>query len=128
MRRLLFLLLLLCPFTAKAQPFLGPVSSNAIEGSHVFCSVTCKLFTASLTNESTAGYWMIFDSASDPADGTLTTAPKYCWYWPASQSNGWSWPLGGAQFFKGVVFVYSTGADCLHKTESATAFFTAQTQ
>ncbi len=118
-----------------AQPSIPPLSSTAVEGSHVFCKGPCKLYSLSVTSGASAGYVMVFDLAADPSDGALSTAPKYCWNWPAATGQGYLWPLGnengppsGAQFYNGLVLVYSTGANCLAKTESATAFFTVQVQ
>jgi hypothetical protein len=128
---------LLLPIAAKAQSILVPQSSTAIEGSHVFCQGPCKLYSASVTTGSTAGFFMIFDANSVPADGALVTAPKYCWNFPASTGQGYTWLIdggnrsdapSGAQFLNGLTVVFSTGADCLHKTLSATAFFTVQVQ
>ena|ERR1700761_7178599 len=128
---------LLLPIAAKAQPILPPQSSSAIEGSHVFCTGPCKLYSASVTTGASAGYFMIFDANSVPADGALVTAPKYCWNFPASTGQGYTWQIdggnradapSGAQFLNGLTVVFSTGADCLHKTLSATAFFTVQVQ
>ena len=136
--RAIVALSLLLPCLAVAQPILVPQSSTAIEGSHVFCTGPCKLYSASVTTGASAGYFMVFDATSVPADGALTTAPKYCWNFPASTGQGYTFILGGtgqapgapsgAQFLNGLVVVFSTGADCLHKTLSATAFFTAQVQ
>lgn len=136
LRLFVFLALLLAGASARAQGVIIPQSSTAIEGSHIFCTAQCKIFSMSLTTGSSAGYLMLFDLNSVPADGALVTAPRYCWYFPATSSVGYTWPLGGpgaqaaqgAQFVNGLTLVFSTGADCLHKTLSATAFFTVQVQ
>jgi hypothetical protein len=114
--------------TSQAQQAIIPSSSNVIEGSHIFCTSTCKLYTLSVTSGASAGYVEVFNLNFDPADGSLSSnPPAYCWNWPASTGQGFQWPVG-AQFTAGMTVVYSTGADCLHKTESATAFFTVQVQ
>jgi hypothetical protein len=76
---------------------------------------------------------MLFDANAVPADGAVK--PVYCWNWPASTGQGFSWPISavngppaGAQFYHGLVVVYSTGANCTTKTISNTAFFTVQVQ
>jgi len=141
MRALLTLLLLL-PFAASAQNYaLVPQSSLVLEGSHVFCQGTCKLYSASITTGGVGGFFMIFDAPSDPPNGALVqpvpgarqAAPKYCFPFPANFGQGYSWsglgaPNNGALFQTGLVLVFSVGADCMHKTESATANFTVQTQ
>lgn len=113
--------------SAMAQDAAIPISSSAIEGSHVFCSGACKLFTLSVTSGAAVGFVEVFNLNADPPDGALTKPPAYCWNWPASTGQGFTWAVG-AQFLSGLTVVYSTGADCLHKTESATAFFTVQIQ
>jgi hypothetical protein len=111
-----------------AQPAaVTPVNSLVIEGSHTFCGGACKLYTLSVTSGSSAGFVEVFNLNFDPSDGALTQPPTYCWNWPASTGQGYTWAIG-AQFTAGMTVVYSTGADCLHKTESATAFFTVQIQ
>ena len=120
---------LACSFIghASAQTSIQALSSSAIEASHVFCTGPCKLFTTSLTTGASSGFFMVFDASSVPADGSLTTAPIYCWAWPANTGQGYTWPVG-VQTSKGLVAVFSTGANCLTKTGSATAFFSAQVQ
>ena len=139
-RILLAVFLIASSHMASAQTnSLIPNSSRVIEGSHVFCTAACKLFSASLTTGASSGFLMIFDSPSDPPDGPLVNpakgakqaSPKYCWPFPSATGQSYSWgslgaPWGGAQFQTGMVIVFSTGSDCLHKTESATAFFTVQ--
>jgi hypothetical protein len=112
---------------AEAQTAYPPLASQAVEGSHVFCLAPCKLYTLSVTSGASSGYVMVFDAATVPADGTVSPGPAYCWNWPASTGQGFTWPFG-VQFRNGMTVVYSTGADCLHKTLSATAFFTVQVQ
>jgi hypothetical protein len=86
------------------------------------------MYTASLTTGASSGFWMVFDAAAAPADGALRVAPKYCWPWPANTGGGWAWPNGGIPFQNGLTMVFSTGADCLHKTGSQTAFWSVQVQ
>lgn len=125
--RLLVFLAALPPGATSAQTAIIPIGSSAVEGSHVFCTAPCKLYTLSVTSGASAGFVEVFNLPADPADGALTKPPTYCWNWPANTGQGYTWPVG-AQFLSGLTVVYSTGADCLHKTESATAFFTVQVQ
>ena len=104
-----------------------PALSSGTTGTWNPCQSRCTLWTASITSGASAGYWMVFDSPTTPADGTLKVQPKYCWYWPANFSNAWFWP-GGIPWQTGLTMVFSTGADCSHKTTSNTAFFTVQVQ
>ena len=138
MTRILALLgMIFAPALALAQtPPSYTISSTAIEGSHIFCSQGgCRLWSLTVTTNASAGYLLVFDSSTDPADGALSppsaggpgTTPAYCYAWPAGYSANISWP-SAVQFRRGLTAVFSTGADCVHKTESATAFFTAQVQ
>jgi hypothetical protein len=121
--RFLSLALLICllsGFCVRAQPLAPPVSSAAVESSHVFCQAECSLWSASITTAASAGLWMVFDAAAAPADGAV--APKYCWEVPATSSRDFA-PPTGARFQVGLVFVFSTGSSCVTKAASATAFF-----
>lgn len=109
--------------SAQAQTALQPQASTAIEGHHTFCQGPCSLATVTLTTGASSGFLMIFDASSDPADGTVT--PKYCWPWPANYGSSFSWPFP-AKMLNGLVIVFSVGANCVTKTESATAFFSSQ--
>ena len=115
------------PAAAQVQMPSVPAASSGLAGATTFCQSRCTLWTASITTGSIAGYWMVFDTPNVPADGVLKIQAKYCWYWPANYSNGWFWP-GGIPWVTGLVFVFSTAADCAHKTTSQTAFFTVQVQ
>lgn len=79
----------------------------------------------SVTTDSTAGYVLIFDATSAPADGSVT--PKDCYEIPANQSLAVSWNNNPEPFTTGIVFVFST-TGCFTKTISNTAFFSVQVQ
>jgi hypothetical protein len=137
MRIIAFLAVLLsgnAAFSQTTTPILPTVSSTAIEGSHTFCTAQCKLWTLTVTSGSVAGFVLVFNLSTDPADGSLSpptpgapaTTPAYCYPWPANYSGSISFP--GTQFTNGLTVSYSTGANCVTKTESSTAFFAAQVQ
>jgi hypothetical protein len=125
MRRILLsLALALATTQAQAQSSIQSQSSVAIEGNHIFCQAPCSLATAVVTSGTSAGFFLIFDASADPANGT-GQQPRYCFPMSANSGNNFVWQLP-SRFLNGVVFVFSTGANCTTKTESATAFFTAQ--
>lgn len=125
MRYVLALLIATFAIPAHAQVTTQSCNSTAIEASHICKTAKGVLDQASVTTGASAGFWMIFDSATDPADGTV--APAKCWQVAASSSLGVG-PLLGITFNKGIVFVFSTGASCATKTESSTAWFSGQAQ
>jgi hypothetical protein len=75
-------------------------------------------------NSSTAGYLLVFDASSAPADGTVT--PKFCYEMAANTTLQESWQYG-VPFVNGVTLVYSS-TGCFSKTASATAFMAGQSQ
>jgi hypothetical protein len=100
-----------------------PIYSSAAEASHVLKASPGTLFGLSVTS-SAAGYVLVYNSKTVPADGAVT--PIACYYlssgpgslgvvatpFPISMSTGIS------------VAFSSTG--CFTQTSSATAFFSAQ--
>lgn len=124
-RFFLALLLIVLSGATHAQVVVPGAASTAVEGSHIFKIAGGTLWSGSITVGASAGFWMIFDSATVPADGAVT--PMYCWQVAANTSLGASWPAG-ARFGSGITMAFSTGANCVTKTVSATGFFMAQVQ
>jgi hypothetical protein len=120
--------LLLCG-TAHAAPLGNPivsVQSAATEGSHVLKASAGLLNGFNATNTGgSAGYVLLIDSATVPADGAVT--PKFCYALPAASTTGASWISYPAPFNNGIVIVFSTSG-CFTKAISANAFFSAQVQ
>jgi len=119
------LLLIVLAVPAQAQITTQPCNSTAIEASHICKAAKGVLDQASITTGASAGFWMLFDSTTDPADGAVV--PAKCWQIAANSSLGIG-PLANIAFNKGIVFVFSTGANCVTKTESSTAWFMGQAQ
>ena len=123
------LLSLMAGHAPAASPILGnpvnTVQSTATEGSHILLAVPGNLLGFSATSGTTAGYILLIDSATVPADGAVT--PKYCYALPASQTIGASWFNFPAPFANGIVIVFST-TGCFSKNISTTSFFNAQVQ
>lgn len=125
MRYILALFLLGFAFPAHAQLTTQPCNSTAVEASHVCKTGPGWLDQAAVTTGASSGFWMIFDATSDPADGTV--APAKCFQVGANSTTGIG-PGLSMKFNKGIVFVFSTGASCVAKTESSTAYFMGQAQ
>lgn len=125
MRYILALLLILAVFPAQAQVTTQPCNSTAVEASHICKAAKGVLDQASVTTGASAGFWMIFDSPTVPADGAVVPAKCYSIAATSSLTIG---PLLNIPFNTGIVFVFSTGANCATKTASATAWFMGQAQ
>lgn len=138
MKRLALALLasMLCVASAGAQSPLqcvvpynagaAPVISAATEGSHILKASPGCLLAAYATTGATAGYLMIFNSATVPADGAVT--PQNCIYIPATTSIALNWaPQPPEWYSTGISAAFST-TGCFTKTLSATAFIHALVQ
>jgi hypothetical protein len=119
------LLLIMLAAPAHAQQTGQPCNSAAIEGSHICKAAKGVLDSAAVTTGASAGFWMIFDSATVPADGAVVPAKCFSVGATSSLSIG---PGLNIPFNTGIVFVFSTGANCATKTVSATAWFMGQAQ
>ena len=102
---------------------LLPHQSTALEGSHVWSTSAANGYDFAVTTGASAGFLELFDLAADPPNGAVQ--PILCRAVPANSSVEIDRSLLPIQFAIGVVEVLSTGADCLHKTESATGFLEA---
>ena len=111
--------------TAAATNAIVPIASTALEGSHVFKVSAGNLYSYSVTTAGTAGYVLVFDSATVPADGAVT--PKRCSPVAANTEFTRSPPLVPEGFASGISMAFST-TGCFSKTTSATAFFSADFQ
>jgi hypothetical protein len=102
-----------------------PPSATAVAGSGIVLSATPDSLTGlEVTSGATAGFVLVFDSATVPGDGTV--APALCHQMLASTS--WEMPIDPLQppfFHLGVSVVYSS-TGCFTKTASATAFISGQ--
>ena len=100
---------------------ITPLASTAAESSHVFKASAGSAYSIYVTTGATAGYLMIFNATSAPADGAVT--PIDCVQAAAEATVGVS--SAGAPpdaFSTGITAVFST-TGCFTKTASATAFF-----
>lgn len=105
-----------------------PIVSSVLEGSHVLKAAPGCILSGYVTIDSTtAGWLMLFNSATVPADGAVT--PQDCIYInTAPGSIGLNWaPLPPEWFSVGISVAFSS-TGCFTKTVSAHAFFHALVQ
>jgi hypothetical protein len=96
-----------------------PVVSSTAEASKVFKASAGNLYAYQVTTGALAGYVMIFNTTSAPADGAVT--PTKCVVVPAGATVGVS--ADPPEYFStGITAVFST-TGCFTKTASATAMF-----
>lgn len=111
--------------TATSTPTtVAPAQSTALESNHVLKSSAGTLYSVVVNVGSTAGYLMLFNATSAPADGAVT---PYSCYGPLTTSSPTSFDFTGAPatFTTGMTVVFST-TGCLNKTASATVSFNWQ--
>lgn len=112
--------------TSTAAAAIVPVVSTAAEGSHVLKASAGNLYGVYATVGASAGYLMVFNATSAPADGAVT--PLVCVPVAANQVTSFSFPGGvPARFGTGITAVFST-TGCFTKTISATAFISGMVQ
>lgn len=97
------------------------VASTAVEASHVLKASAGSLYGMSITTSTVAGYVLLIDATTAPADGAVT--PAKCYQIPSGSTIGILFePLA---FTTGIVTVFST-TGCFTKTASATAYFSGE--
>lgn len=105
--------------SASSAVAVTPVVSTAAEANHVLKAGAGNLYGLSVTTGATAGYILLFNATSAPADGAV--APLFCYSIPASTSAGIAYNVPAA-FSTGITASFSS-TGCFTKTASATAFF-----
>lgn len=114
------------PASAAGSVGVPPVNSTTTESNHVLKASAGALYNITVTIGASAGWLLLFDATSAPADGAVTPA-----YWYPVATNGTfgaiavSWPAVPLKFSTGIVAVFSTTGP-FTKTASATAQFSAQ--
>lgn len=99
------------------------VATTALASSLVVSAGTGNLLYLNVVNGASAGFVMVFNATSAPADGAVT--PALCYTMAANSTlqlptNAIAQPF----FATGIVVVFST-TGCFSKTASATAFIAA---
>jgi len=114
-----------CPggITACFRSSNVPVNSATTESSHVFKASSGTLFGLSVTSSS-AGYVLIYNSATAPSDGSVT--PVACYYLAGSPGTlGIAFTPFPLRMSTGISVVFSS-TGCFTQTSSSTAFFTGE--
>lgn len=104
---------------------ITPSVSTATEGSRVLKASAGNLYRISITTGGSAGYLMVFNATSAPADGAVT--PAICRVIAANSSLEVNFSNMPSRFTTGITAVFST-TGCFTKTVSATAMFEGWTQ
>lgn len=108
--------------SSDAMDGLTLVSSTALEASHILKATTGNLYRLTVIVGASAGFLLLFDATSVPADGSVT--PAYAVPIAANSSVSLDWTSAPGHFANGIVAVFSTTAP-FTKTASATAAFFA---
>lgn len=107
--------------TAGAAAGITPVVSAAVESGHVLKASAGNLYSVYATVSSTAGYLMVFNSTTVPADGAVT--PLQCMQVPANSTTGLNFNPGPVEVYSTGISVAFSTTGCFTKTANATAFF-----
>lgn len=110
--------------TSDANAAITAVVSTAAESNHVLKASAGNLYGVSVTSGATAGFLMVFNATSAPADGAVT--PIQCVVVPANNTVGLTFNSGPPDAYStGITAVFSS-TGCFTKTASATAFFSGR--
>lgn len=115
--------------TAAATGGIVPIVSSSAENNHVLKGTPGNLYSVYATNlTSTAGFLLVLNSATSPADGAVT--PLECAPLPANGAASISYNSGPpAVFSTGITAVITSAATCFTKTTGAiTAFIKGSIQ
>lgn len=112
---------------STASGSLTPTVSAAVTGGVVYKASAGNLYSVTVTAGASAGYLLMFNSTTVPADGAVT--PQQCIPVAANAGLTWDAVSGGVpeRYTVGIVGVFST-TGCFTKTISATAFLRAKFQ
>jgi len=104
--------------SASATSGLSTSASSAVASSLVLKGSAGNLFAVNVSSGASAGFVLIFNATSAPADGAVTPAKCYVLAANTTLALQWTTPV---QFGTGITVVFST-TGCYTKTASATAF------
>lgn len=113
--------------TQPALAGLTPAPTSAASGSLVVKASAGKLYSAGITTGGSAGYLLIYNATSAPADGAVT--PQACIQVDANKTWMGDFVTAGIPetYTTGIVMVFST-TGCFTQTSSSTAFLRAKYQ
>ena len=106
------------------QAAIPATPSTALEASHVLKASAGTLYSVKVVTTTTAGWLLIFNATSAPADGAVTPIDFYQVGASTFLDVAWPTPLAANA---GLTVVFSTTGP-FTKTGSATAAFSAQVQ
>lgn len=112
------------PSSAAANA-IAPVAAGFVGAAYVLCVSACNMYGLNVVAGASAGYVMLFNATSTPADGAVT--PVYCMPIAANQGMEASWRNIPKRMTVGATLVFST-TGCFTKTASGTAFLSADFQ
>lgn len=112
--------------TASGSSAIAPWPTTAPAASWTLKNGGGNLYGLDVTSGTVAGYVMLFDTASVPADGAVT--PVKCWPLAASSSLTQRWNGGPPLLFRNGIQVVFSSTGCFTKTGSATAFVSGEIQ
>lgn len=106
---------------------LTPTVTSAVASSLVLKASAGNLYGFSITSGASAGYVMVFNATTAPADGAVT--PQFCSAIAANASLNFDMTTGNIpeRFTTGITLVFST-TGCFTKTASATAYMRGKSQ
>lgn len=102
---------------------IQPVVTSAVASSLVIKASAGNLYRVDLVAGASAGFLLIFDATSAPADGAVT--PIKCFPVVANGFTSYIADPAPARFATGITAVFST-TGCFTKTASATAFISGE--
>lgn len=107
--------------TSVAAMAITPAATTAAASNLVVKASAGNLYQWAVTSGASAGYVMIFNATSAPADGAVTPAACRVLAANSTLSSTYTRP---ARFSTGITIVFST-TGCFNKTASATAYIEA---
>ena len=110
--------------TSASASAITPVVSASAESNHVLKGSAGNLYGVAVT-PTVAGYLMVFNATSAPADGAVT--PTECVAVPANATVSLTFSVIPEAYSTGITAVFSS-TGCFTKTASATAFFKGNVQ
>ena len=107
------------------MPSLSPVATSTSSPSLILKAGPGVLHAFSITTSDATGYVMVFDSATVPADGTVT--PKYA-YAIVAGSEAFNLEPNPARFANGIAIVMSTTGPFTKTLSSGTVHIVGQAE
>lgn len=129
---LCFVLLGLAPAQAQQNVVVPPnfpatpIVSAAAEGSHILKASPGALLSLYVTNPGAAGYLMVFNSTTVPADGAVT--PIHCVQVAAASYQYLNFAPQPPEWYSTGISAAVSTTGCFTKTVSSGAFFHAFVQ